>query len=138
MGIVIGTIIVWIISTIGLTWTHQWMFVGLIGILLCLGIIIFIPEKLDYKNESRNLVKSKLQINFIIISLGYFFFGIGYIIFGTFISAMARNSFEISFYQYMSWIIVGLFAIPSVLVWDWLSRKISTDLLLFFLVQQLP
>ena len=138
LGIVIGTIIVWIISTIGLTWTHQWMFVGLIGILLCLGIIIFIPEKLDYKNESRNLVKSKLQINFIIISLGYFFFGIGYIIFGTFISAMARNSFEISFYQYMSWIIVGLFAIPSVLVWDWLSRKISTDLLLFFLVQQLP
>ena len=35
LGIVIGTIIVWIISTIGLTWTHQWMFVGLIGILLC-------------------------------------------------------------------------------------------------------
>ena len=96
-----------------------------------MGIIIFIPEKLDYKNEARNLVKSKLQINFIIISLGYFFFGIGYIIFGTFISAMARNSFEISFYQYMSWIIVGLF-FPSVLVWDWLSRKISTDLLLFF------
>ena len=32
----------------------------------------------------------------------------------------------------MSWIIVGLFAIPSVLVWNWLSRKISTDLLLLF------
>ena len=32
----------------------------------------------------------------------------------------------------MSWIIVGLFAIPSVLVWDWLSRKIQQILLLFF------
>ena len=94
--------------------------------------LFFIPEKLDYKNEDRNSVKSKLQINFIVISLGYFSFGIGYIIFGTFISAIAINSFEISFYQYMSWIIVGLFAIPSVLVWNWLSRKISKDLLLLF------
>ena len=132
LGIVIGTTVVWIISTIDLLWTHQWIFVGLIGALLCTGIIILIPKKLDFKNENRNSVKSKLQINFIVISLGYFFFGIGYIIFGTFISAIAINSFEISFYQYMSWIIVGLFAIPSVLVWDWLSRKISTDLLLFF------
>ena len=132
LGIVIGTTVVWIISTVDLLWTHQWIFVGLIGALLCTGIIIFIPKKLDYKNEDRNSVKSKLQINFIVISLGYFLFGIGYIIFGTFISAIAINSYEISFYQYISWIIVGLFAIPSVLVWDWLSRKISTDLLLFF------
>ena len=132
LGIVIGTTVVWIISTVDLLWTHQWIFVGLIGAFLCTGIIIFIPQELDYKNEDRNSVKSKLQINFIVISLGYFFFGIGYIIFGTFISAITINSFEISFYQYMSWIIVGLFAIPSVLVWNWLSRKISTDLLLFF------
>ncbi len=132
LGIVVGTTVVWIISTINLLWSHQWMFVGLIGIFLCTAIIIFIPKNLDYKNEDRNSVKSKLKINFIIISLGYFFFGIGYIIFGTFISAIARNLFEVSFYQYMSWIIVGFFAIPSVLVWDWVSRKISIDLLLFF------
>ena len=132
LGIVVGTTVVWIISTINLLWSHQWMFVGLIGVLLCTAIIIFIPKNLDYKNEDRNSVKSKLKINFIIISLGYFFFGIGYIIFGTFISAIARNLFEVSFYQYMSWIIVGFFAIPSVLVWDWVSRKISIDLLLFF------
>ena len=132
LGIVVGTTVVWIISTINLLWSHQWMFVGLIGILLCTAIIIFIPKNLDYKNEDRNSVKSKLKINFIIISLGYFFFGIGYIIFGTFISAIARNLFEVSFYQYMSWILVGFFAIPSVLVWDWVSRKISIDLLLFF------
>ena len=60
-----------------------------------------------------------------------FFFGIGYIIFGTFISAITRDSFEISSYQYFYWILVGIFAIPSVLFWDWLSKKISLDFLLF-------
>ena len=55
LGIVTGTTIVWIIS-VDLLWTHQWIFVGLIGALLCTGIIIFIPKKLDYKNEDRNSV----------------------------------------------------------------------------------
>ena len=63
--------------------------------------------------------------------MGIFFFGVGYIIFGTFISAIARDSFEIPSYQYLSWIIVGFFAIPSVLFWDWISKKISIDFLLF-------
>ena len=132
LGIVFGTSSVWIISALDMFWSHQWMFIGMIGIFLCTAIIILIPNTLEYKNEDRSSIKSKIDINFISISLGYFFFGIGYIIFGTFISAIARKSFEISSYQYLSWIVVGFFAIPSVLVWDWVSRKISTDVLLFF------
>ena len=132
LGIVIGTITVWIISITGLFWNHQWMFIGFIGILLCIPIIIFLPKELVLEINKSSPVKSKLKIDFITISLGYFFFGIGYIIFGTFISAITKNSFEIASYQYFSWIIVGLFAIPSVLFWDWISRRISIDFSLFF------
>ena len=131
LGIVIGTVTVWIISMTGLFWNHQWLIVGLIGILLCIPIIIFIPKQLDLVTETRSQIKSKVKTDFITISVGYFFFGVGYIIFGTFISAIARDSFEIPSYQYLSWIIVGFFAIPSVLFWDWISKKISIDFLLF-------
>lgn len=131
LGIVIGTVTVWIISMAGLFWNHQWLIVGFIGILLCIPIIIFIPKQLDLVTETRSQIKSKVKTSFITISFGYFFFGIGYIIFGTFISAIARDSFEIPSYQYLSWIIVGFFAIPSVLFWDWISKKISIDFLLF-------
>ena len=131
LGIVIGTVTVWIISMAGLFWNHQWLIVGFIGILLCIPIIIFIPKQLDLVTETRSQIKSKVKKSFITISFGYFFFGIGYIIFGTFISAIARDSFEIPSYQYLSWIIVGFFAIPSVLFWDWISKKISIDFLLF-------
>ena len=131
LGIVIGTVTVWIISMAGLFWNHQWLIVGFIGILLCIPIIIFIPKQLDLVTQTRSQIKSKVKTDFITISFGYFFFGVGYIIFGTFISAIARDSFEIPSYQYLSWIIVGFFAIPSVLFWDWISKKISIDFLLF-------
>ena len=132
LGIVIGTITVWIISTIYPLWNYQWIFIGFIGILLCIPIIIFIPKQYVLKNDTSGPIKNKFKLDFFTISFGYFFFGIGYIIFGTFISAIAKDSFEISLYQYLSWIIVGIFAIPSVLIWNWISRKINIDFLLFF------
>ena len=132
LGIVIGTIAVWITSTYGFFWYHQWICIGYIGILLCIPLVLFIPEQLVVNNEKKTSKKSKFNASFLTISFGYFFFGIGYIIFGTFISAMARDEFNISSYQYFFWIIVGLFAIPSVLIWDRISKKISVDYLLFF------
>ena len=132
LGIVIGTIAVWIASTYGFFWYHQWICIGYIGILLCIPLVLFIPKQLVVNNEKKTSKKSKFNASFLTISFGYFFFGIGYIIFGTFISAMARDEFNISSYQYFFWIIVGLFAIPSVLIWDRISKKISVDYLLFF------
>ena len=132
LGIVIGTFAVWIISTADFFWNYQWIFISFIGMLLCFPIVIFIPKKLILITNEDYSIKSKFKINFITISFGYFFFGIGYIIFGTFISAIAKDSFEVSSYQYLSWIVVGFFAIPSVLIWDWVSKKISLDFLLFY------
>ena len=132
LGIVIGTSVIWVISVIGNLWNDQWIVIGIIGIILCIPIIMFTPKNLDVLNSKSIPIKVKLKANFITISFGYFFFGIGYIIFGTFISAMVKSSFESSFFQYFSWVIVGLFAIPSVIIWDWVAKKISRDLLLFF------
>ena len=132
LGIVIGTLAVWVISTLYLFWNHQWMFIGFIGIFLCLPIIFYTPKQIFLITEKSAQSKNKFKLDFFSITIGYFFFGIGYIIFGTFISAIARDLFEISSYQYLSWIIVGIFAIPSVLIWDWVSKKISIDFLLFF------
>ena len=132
LGIVIGTIAFWIASSYGFFWYHQWICIGYIGILLCIPLVLFIPKKLVVNNKKKTSKKSKFNASFLTISFGYFFFGIGYIIFGTFISAMARDEFNISSYQYFFWIIVGLFAIPSVLIWDRISKKISVDYLLFF------
>ena len=51
---------------------------------------------------------------------------------GTISGKIAKDVFEISSYQYISWIVVGIFAIPSVLIWNFVSKNISTDLILYF------
>ena len=131
-GIFIGTVIVWVISTSHLFWNHQWISIGFIGILLCIPIFFYTPKHIFLPTDKSDLIKNKFKLDFFTITFGYFFFGVGYIIFGTFISAIAKDLFEISSYQYLSWIIVGIFAIPSVLIWDWISKKTSKDFLLFF------
>lgn len=132
LGIIIGTITVWIVSSNNLFWNHQWMIIGCIGIVACIPIIFFIPKQLSSTNTTSDSIKTKLSNDFVTISLGYFFFGVGYIIFGTFISAIAWDSLGISSYQYLSWIVVGFFAIPSVLIWNSVSNKFRTDSSLFF------
>ena len=132
LGIVVGTITIWVTSTSYFFWNHQWMFTGFMGILLCIPIILYTPKQAFLIIDKSAPSENKFKLDFFSITFGYFFFGVGYIIFGTFISAIAKDLFEISSYQYLSWIIVGIFAIPSVLIWDWVSKKISTDFLLFF------
>ncbi len=132
LGIVLGTLTVWMISAAGYQWNHQWILMGLLGLFFCIPIMLCISKKKDSSKKIENEIKSEFKYNFITISFGYFFFGIGYIIFGTFISAIVKNASEVYFYQYLSWMVVGIFAIPSVIFWDEISKKISRDFLLFF------
>ena len=131
-GILIGTMIVWVISNSYLFWNHQWISIGFIGFLLCMPIIFYTPKQIFLVTDESDSIQNKFKLDFFTITFGYFFFGVGYIIFGTFISAIAKDFFEISSYQYLSWILVGIFATPSVLIWDWVSKKTSKDFLLFF------
>ena len=131
LGISAGTFLVWLLSIYQFDWNHQWIIIGFLSILLCFPIIKYMPYQSSSISNINNESKSRLKLDFITISLGYFFFGIGYIIFGTFISAMVKFASGIVFYQYLSWIIVGIFAVPSVLFWSWISKKVSRDYLLF-------
>ena len=131
LGIAFGTFFVWIISNLGFDWDYQWKIMGFLGILFCIPIIMYTPYQSEFSDDLKYESKNKFGLNFIAISLGYFFFGIGYIIFGTFISAMVKFTPHIMSYQYLAWIIVGLSAIPSVMFWSWVSKKVSQDHLLF-------
>ena len=132
LGITLGTLTVWTISELGFKWQGQWMIVGLISMLLCIPVALFTPLNIYQEASINKKSKNILSLNFIMISVGYFLFGVGYIIFGTFISAMIKNSQEINSLQYISWLFVGFFAIPSVIIWNKLSKKIKLDHLLFF------
>ena len=128
LGILLGTTIIWLSSIYALNWQIQWIFVSFLGIIFCLPIF-YIPINIDQKSSIETKLNNSDNSNFafIFICLGYMFFGLGYIIFGTFISAMAKNTSELNNFQYLSWIIVGISAVPSVMIWQNLSKKIGDD-----------
>ena len=67
LGIVIGTIAVWIASTYGFFWYHQWICIGYIGILLCIPLVLFIPKQLVENNEKKTSKKSKYNASYLTI-----------------------------------------------------------------------
>ncbi|MDG3012532.1 YbfB/YjiJ family MFS transporter [Rhodococcus sp. D2-41] len=61
----------------------------------------------------------------------YFFEGLGYIVTATFLVAALAASGGPSWLGSSAWIVVGLAAFPSSVVWAWLGRRASRPLLLF-------
>jgi len=69
------------------------------------------------------LVPTRPALTRLIISYGLF--GFGYVVTATFIVAMARELDGEGYLEPLTWIIVGLLAMPSVLVWQWVADRMG-------------
>ena len=56
-----------------------------------------------------------------LLSAGYGLVGFGYVITATFISTMVRMTPEIQAIEPVVWLVVGLSAAPSVVLWTWID-----------------
>lgn len=65
------------------------------------------------------------QSIFVWLLVAYGLEGLGYIVSATFLVAMVKQLPNISVFAYFSWIVVGLAAIPSPLLWSWWASKTS-------------
>ncbi len=107
-------------------WKGQWIFMALICIVLFIPVIVFTPS------QSKEITKAdKLQISgkggFGLLCLGYACFGFGYIIYGTFIADFLRSSEDFRGLENISWLIAGLAAIPSAMIWQKIGNATSID-----------
>ena len=132
LGITISAIAVPVATNYGFDWSSQWLIMALLCCVLAVPIVIFIPREAPSSEVEleKSTAQSKSILAFVFVAVGYGFFGLGYIIFGTFISAMAlKLTFLDSFGEYV-WLIVGIAALPSVFLWQKLSTVIGKDLAL--------
>lgn len=56
-----------------------------------------------------------------LLAAAYFFEGMGYIVTGTFLVAMVKASPALNSLASLSWVLVGLAALPSAAAWSWLA-----------------
>ena len=122
VGMFLSAIAIWICSMFELQWNYQWFVIAVLCLVLTIPIISIPLEKGSEKSVDQASDSNRLSLGFIGISVGYFFFGFGYIIFGTFIAALTVNTPALENIQHASWILVGVSAMPSIFIWQAISK----------------
>ena len=122
VGMFLSAIAIWICSMFELQWNYQWFVIAILCLILTIPIISIPLEKGSEASVDQASESNRLSLGFIGISVGYFFFGFGYIIFGTFIAALTVNTPALENIQHASWILVGIAAMPSIFIWQTISR----------------
>jgi len=129
-GIVISSILVTFLGELGFHWDDLWIGVAVLSVILAVPIFICTPNEILQHSYSQNS-NYKNNFSFSLISISYGLYGFGYVILGTFISAMARETSGLEATEMYVWLLVGLAGIPMVIFWPWFGKKIGNDLALF-------
>ena len=130
-GIVISSILVTFLGELGFHWDDLWIGVAVLSVILAVPIFICTPNEILQHSYSQNSNYNN-NFSFSLISISYGLYGFGYVILGTFISAMARETSGLEATEMYVWLLVGLAGIPMVIFWPWFGKKIGNDLALFF------
>ena len=130
-GIVISSILVTFLGELGFHWDDLWVGVAMLSVILAIPIFICTPNEILQYSYSQNS-NYKNNFSFSLISISYGLYGFGYVILGTFISAMARETSGLEATEMYVWLLVGVAGIPMVIFWPWFGKNIGNDLALFF------
>ncbi|UWF57088.1 YbfB/YjiJ family MFS transporter [Staphylococcus hyicus] len=110
-------------------WDVTWMVLG--GVSLALACIVLImlkePPRVTHNSSSTTTATNRQypRAYYITYYLAYFSEGAGYIVTGTFLVALIKAIPELEPYAPLSWMFVGLGAIPSTVMWSMIAEKIG-------------
>ena len=127
LGIFTSSIFIFLFTSVN-TWKSTWVLLGIFSLIMAIFIIFGMRENdvAEYEshktNENQSNISNKLKKKFIWgFSIAYFCEGAGYIITGTFLVAIVKSIPSLSDYAALSWMFVGLGAIPSTILWSMLA-----------------
>ena len=128
-GIVVSVIVIEVARLAGAAVFGQWGMLGLTALALfaCVWLVLrTIPHRSGGEGSGTAATApshdptSRLLKRLI---AAYGLFGFGYVITATFIVAIARRLDHAALFEPLTWIVVGLLAAPSVLVWQRLAQR---------------
>lgn len=124
-------------------WRETWIWLGSAAFILTLIIIVCLrenptlPEPASHEAHGPEKVIRYSKRFYIPFAIAYFCEGAGYIITGTFLVAIVKTMPTLSEYAALSWMFVGLGAIPATVLWSMIGQRIGICLsvILAFLLQ---
>lgn len=130
LGMFLFSILVSVLGDFNFIWSDLWIGVTFLAILLAIPVFIFTPDQTTFSSSYKN-AKNVSKIGFNLITLSYGLYGFGYVVLGTFISTMARETSGLESTESYVWLLVGLSGMPMVIFWPWIGKKIGIDIALF-------
>ncbi len=125
LGIAISGLIVPLLDKLG-GWHGAWYGAGVLAaILAATGVLLGRRRELvkPITIEASRLPVSLARVR--LLSVGYFFEGLGYIVTATFLVAIISLTPGLEDFAPYSWVAVGLAAVPSTILWPYLGRRIG-------------
>jgi predicted MFS family arabinose efflux permease len=121
IGIAVSASVVAMLSD----WRSMWLASALLAVVAAVVVAATIPAEAAAAPIASAGSRSRLSAGFLILAAAYFLFGFGYIITATFLIDIVRGSPAIRHLEPYAWMLVGLGAAPSVLLWGALGRRIG-------------
>jgi predicted MFS family arabinose efflux permease len=109
-------------------WTGMWFVSGLVSLMGVVAVGLLVPARpvaappvgaiAGVNSDRGGLFR---------LALAYGLFGFGYVITATFLIAIVRGEPSLRAFEPVAWLVVGLAALPSVLVWGLIGRRIGLE-----------
>jgi MFS family permease len=121
VGIMLSTVIVYLLDRSGISWSGHWICSGVISLLALPLVARLIPPAAESHREIR---EGHGPVNTILgyLILSYGLFGFGYVITATFLVVIVRSSATAESLEPLIWLLVGASAAASFALCNWLAN----------------
>jgi MFS family permease len=111
-------------------WQGSWIGIGICAIILSIVSLYLVKNVNNELPQANANIRKVAPTGNILLVSAYFLEGLGYIVMATFLITIVKETPGMGAYSTLSWIIVGLSAAISPLLWQMVSVKIGMRLTL--------
>ncbi len=123
VGIAISALLIWGIEFLGGDWRWMWFGGGLVSLASVIAVATLVPGTRGPPAHSVPTMEVASKFAPWPLVVAYGLFGFGYVITATFIVVIVRASPEMRTVEPLVWLVVGISAIPSVIIWSMIGRR---------------
>ncbi len=140
LGIVFAAVVVEIFLRLSMGWADQWLWFSILGLMLAVPAWRWLPQPSasPAAPAGTSMEDNPPGKRFLwLMMLAYFCAGYGYVVSATFIVTIVEREPELAGMGPLAFLVVGLAAVPAVMAWDLIARRVGylMALLLAYVVQ---
>lgn len=124
LGIAVSAVVVTGLEAASASWRVSWLGAGAIA----LAMLVVPAGRLRWREAADLGGMARERLGFAVVPLAvcHGLFGFGYVVTATFLVAIARGSASGRAIEPLVWVVVGLSALPSMLLWDRVAARLGS------------